>query len=299
MTTAAAPISQINPRPSRAHAASNPEQRDIHEDVAMCYERLGIEDTCLCSRASCFHSMRERYQTLNKELAEAAKRAGRNERLLTAFKFALDLLGLIPGIGMVFDLISAAINAFQRKWLNMVFALLSAIPLGGQVFTAAKFALKGSKALSAVAPLANRVFAVVKRVAGSKKLRAILRCAPAPPLPLSCCAVVRPSPHSAAVRPPRSSIADRVKNMRLTNVRGVGDEVGKFAGDVLQASHTLRRAVGEAGNLRRVLKSSLSNDRKLAFVQTQVRAQCSKWSFTHTHTLLLPHRFFRPARPRS
>lgn len=159
----------------------------------MCYERLGIEDTCLCSRASCLRSMRERYQTLNTALAQAAKRARVKQRLLTAFQFALDLLGLIPGIGFVFDLVNAAINAVRQKWLDMTFSLLAAIPLIGHVVTGAKFMIKGTRAVSALAPLAKRVFTVVKRVAGSKKLRRILSCATSVELPAALHALT-PSP---------------------------------------------------------------------------------------------------------
>jgi A nuclease family of the HNH/ENDO VII superfamily with conserved AHH len=56
--------------------------------------------------------------------------------------FGLDVAGMAPGIGIVFDVTNAAIYAVSMDWGNATLSLGSAIPIAGQWVTASKWAKK-------------------------------------------------------------------------------------------------------------------------------------------------------------
>lgn len=59
----------------------------------------------------------------------------------------LDLLGMVPGFGEVFDLINGAWYALEGDWENSSLSVGSALPLAGNFIGAGKLAVKGGGAI--------------------------------------------------------------------------------------------------------------------------------------------------------
>ena len=53
---------------------------------------------------------------------------------------ALDAAGLVPGFGAIPDLLNASISALRGDWTAAGLSVLAAVPVIGDVATAAKFA---------------------------------------------------------------------------------------------------------------------------------------------------------------
>lgn len=104
------------PRPRQPNAGSSPDQRNAFQDRDVCYDASGIDNHCLCEHASCYKELVESYDAYGKAIVRAASRVA----ALEALQFVLDLLGLIPGFGIVFDLINAALYAMCVRGRVMV-----------------------------------------------------------------------------------------------------------------------------------------------------------------------------------
>lgn len=67
------------------------------------------------------------------------------ESVLDGIQLALDAAGLAPGVGAIPDLLNASISALKGDWGAAGLSVLAAVPVIGDVATAAKFAQKGVK----------------------------------------------------------------------------------------------------------------------------------------------------------
>ena len=63
--------------------------------------------------------------------------------VVDGIQLTLDLLGLIPGVGAIPDLVNAAIYALRGKWLEAGLSIIAAVPGVGDVATGTKIARRG------------------------------------------------------------------------------------------------------------------------------------------------------------
>ncbi|MCL6559915.1 MAG: hypothetical protein K6U74_14205, partial [Firmicutes bacterium] len=69
--------------------------------------------------------------------------------LLDGVQLALDVVGLIPGVGEIADLANAGVSALRGDWAGAALSLAACIPFAGWAATGAKVARKGMKAFKA------------------------------------------------------------------------------------------------------------------------------------------------------
>lgn len=67
------------------------------------------------------------------------------DAVLDGIQLALDAAGLAPGVGAIPDLLNASISAIRGDWAGAGLSIVAAVPLVGDVATAAKFAKTGVK----------------------------------------------------------------------------------------------------------------------------------------------------------
>lgn len=104
-------------------------------------------------------------QYVNKEAKDDGNETGPNVHdILDGLQLALDAAGLVPGFGMVPDLINAAISAFRGDWTGAAFSLVAAVPGIGDAAGAAKLAKNGVK-------MAGKAKKTQKAAAGTRKLK--------------------------------------------------------------------------------------------------------------------------------
>ena len=90
---------------------SNPDAANAKEDLRLCSTRLKQSPSrqCTCKKAACIKNLVGRYFQYMQlsENAEKKRKEVTKTWLLDALSVSLDFIGLIPGIGIVADLLSA------------------------------------------------------------------------------------------------------------------------------------------------------------------------------------------------
>lgn len=84
---------------------------------------------------------------------------------LDGLQLALDIVGLIPGLGEIADGANALIYVARGDYANAALSVAAMIPIGGQAATAAKLGIKGADAAKTVAKNADEVADAAKIVA--------------------------------------------------------------------------------------------------------------------------------------
>jgi len=216
-------LDAYKPRPRRPNAGSNPEERNANQDRDVCYDSSGIDDHCLCESASCYKDLVASYDAYGKAVVRAARRVA----ALDALQFVLDLLGLIPGFGIVFDLINAALYAIRGMVPDMIFSLLSAIPVAGHIFTGIKLAFKGARAANSAIKagrMLSRASQVIRRLGNSMEIGALL-----------------------------TSLGNRFRRLNIWNIGEAIDELKDFGKQFLKASDAVRTVTQRAGRMSSML----------------------------------------------
>ncbi|MFC7677700.1 HNH endonuclease [Paenibacillus sp. GCM10028914] len=92
------------------------------------------------------------------------KKKGFWDKMLDGVQVALDVVGMIPGVGEIADLTNAAIYTARGDYTNAALSAAAAIPFAGWAATGAKFVNKGAKALKAGAKYGDEALSVAKTV---------------------------------------------------------------------------------------------------------------------------------------
>ncbi|MFC5987847.1 contractile injection system protein, VgrG/Pvc8 family [Marinicrinis lubricantis] len=110
-------------------------------------------------------------EVLKRRQEEAEKeKGGFWGKLLDGVQLALDVVGLIPGVGEIADLANAGISLARGDYAGAALSLAAMIPFAGAAATGAKFAKKGMDAFSAGKKMmdgASRAVDAVKSVVNS------------------------------------------------------------------------------------------------------------------------------------
>ena len=76
--------------------------------------------------------MAKRFVRVADDLRRIKKKLRSKNELLNTFQFGLDVLGLIPALGEVADMINAAIYGIRKMWKDMLLSLVAIAPGIGQ-----------------------------------------------------------------------------------------------------------------------------------------------------------------------
>ena len=104
---------------------SNPQ-----DDAKMCYTRLKIEP-CTCHKSQCSKVLTEKWVELGIILQSENRGEEEKDGLLDYFQFSLDIMGMIPGFGMVADAINTGIYGYREMWSDAVYSALAVVPAFG------------------------------------------------------------------------------------------------------------------------------------------------------------------------
>ena len=115
---------------------SNPQ-----DDAKMCYTRLKIEP-CTCHKSQCSKVLTEKWVELGIILQSENRGEEEKDSLLDYFQFSLDIMGMIPGFGMVADAINTGIYGYREMWSDAVYSALAVVPAFGDMLGSIKVTFK-------------------------------------------------------------------------------------------------------------------------------------------------------------
>ena len=84
------------------------------------------------SKKKCSIALAKRFVRVADDLRRIKKKLRSKNELLNTFQFGLDVLGLIPALGEVADMINAAIYGIRKMWKDMLLSLVAIAPGIGQ-----------------------------------------------------------------------------------------------------------------------------------------------------------------------
>ena len=85
------------------------------EDAKLCYARNNLP-SCTCHASKCSEVITEKYTSLALVLQKESREAEDQDSLLDYFQFSLDIMGMLPGFGMVADAINTGVYALREMW---------------------------------------------------------------------------------------------------------------------------------------------------------------------------------------
>ena len=115
---------------------SNPQ-----DNAKMCYARLNVEP-CTCHKAQCSKVLTEKWVELGIILQSENRGEEEADSLLDYFQFSLDIMGMIPGFGMVADAINTGIYGYREMWSDAVYSALAVVPAFGDMLGSVKVSFK-------------------------------------------------------------------------------------------------------------------------------------------------------------
>jgi hypothetical protein len=115
---------------------SNPQ-----DNAKMCYTRLNVEP-CTCHKAQCSKVLTEKWVELGIILQSENRGEEEADSLLDYFQFSLDIMGMIPGFGMVADAINTGIYGYREMWSDAVYSALAVVPAFGDMLGSVKVSFK-------------------------------------------------------------------------------------------------------------------------------------------------------------
>jgi hypothetical protein len=139
-------------------AITNPET-----DARVCYEQLSM-DPCTCHKSQCQAQITEKWAAYALVLQREAQANADEDSLLDYFQFAMDIAGMIPGVGIFADSINCGIYVLKEAWSDAIFSAISIVPGIGDMLGSLKVAFKGSTKAFGAAKLFDNIFGHISTV---------------------------------------------------------------------------------------------------------------------------------------
>ena len=111
------------------------------EDAEMCYKSLKIPQ-CSCRKTKCSLALAKRFVKVADDMRRMTTSKQSKDSLIDNFQFALDMLGMLPGIGEVTDILSGALYGARKMWKDMLLSFISLMPGVGQIIGKLRLARK-------------------------------------------------------------------------------------------------------------------------------------------------------------
>ena len=132
-------------------------------DAKVCYEHLNL-DPCTCHKSQCQAQIAEKWTTYALVLQREAQANADKDSLLDYFQFAMDIAGMIPGVGIFADSINCGIYVLKEAWSDAIFSAISIVPGIGDMLGSLKVAFKGSTKAFGAARLFDNIFGHISTV---------------------------------------------------------------------------------------------------------------------------------------